>query len=102
MSGKRKYIFIYYSFNKKKATDKLSLDVFFLKNKKHHSRDASVLIGLLRKGRDWLLRSLKAAALNAFPFCSPQGPLQKRDSNGVAEAGIHLKINIYLFPQPPY
>ena len=31
---------------------------------------------LERRGRDWLLRSLWAAPLNAFPFCSPQGPLQ--------------------------
>ena len=28
------------------------------------------------------------ASLYAFPFCLPQGPLQKRDSNGVAEAEL--------------
>jgi hypothetical protein len=27
--------------------------------------------------QDWLLRSLLLASFNAFPFCSPQGPLQR-------------------------
>ena len=57
---------------------------------------------LFRAEREGLATTLlMVAPFNAFPFCSPQGPLQKRDSNGAAEAGIHLKINIYLFPQPP-
>ena len=76
---------------------------------------------------DWLLRSLSVATLYAFPLSSsqdiysiteknkplpfPKGGIEGReckysweltDLNGEAEAGIPLRINIFLFPQPHY
>ncbi len=49
----------------------------FLGTKKTYKVEIQLLVGYSeRRGRDWLLRRPRSAPLNAFPFCSPQGPLQ--------------------------
>jgi hypothetical protein len=46
------------------------------KKESRHPIQSSALHRDLAKRWDWLLRRPRSAPLNAFPFCSPQGPLQ--------------------------
>ena len=49
---------------------------------------------ILRRGRDWLLRRpCRSASLNAFPYCSLQGPLQRVTSQEVDKSTI-----LFLMP----